>query len=125
MVVSPRTNLTIAISATSAGLALSVALFLNHQSANPATVFLAVLLFSGGAVSLWPKTKSEKPEDVENKSVPANPAPGDVQSNDSEPDDFLAQFMKKTETDEVAKTETEDPPKKSEADEFLARFLKK
>lgn len=124
MVVSPRTNLTIAISATSAGLALSVALFLNHQSANPATVFLAVLLFSGGAVSLWPKTKSGKPEDVENKGVPANPAPV-VQSNDSEPDDFLAQFIKKTETDEVAKTETEDPPKKSEADEFLARFLKK
>lgn len=124
MVVSPRTNLTIAISSTSAGLALSVALFLNHQSANPATVFLAVLLFIGGAVSLWPKTKSEKPEEVENKGVPANPAPV-VQSNESEPDDFLAQFMKKTETDEVAKTETEDPPKKSEADEFLARFLKK
>lgn len=124
MVVSPRTNLVIAISSTSAGLALSVALFLNHQSMSPATVFLAVLLFMGGAVALWPRTKSGKTEDPENKDVPTNPAPVDELS-ESEPDDFLVQFMKKTETDEVAKSETEEQPTKSEADEFLAQFLKK
>jgi xanthosine utilization system XapX-like protein len=124
MVVSPRTKLLVSIAATLAGLGLLLSLFLNKQPANPAEAFVAVLLFIGGAIALWKRGKSGKSEDAENKNVLKNPAPVD-RSNESEPDDFLAQFMKKPETEEVAKTETEHLPKKSEADEFLAQFLKK
>lgn len=124
MGVGPRTKLVISMAAAVAGLALLLSLLMSSQPANPAEAFLAVLLLIGGALALWSRTKSkpsEKPADgpILDRTEAIEP------SSESEPDDFLAQFRKSNEIDEVAKAETEDAAKKSEADEFLAQFLKK
>jgi hypothetical protein len=120
-----RTQLLMSIAATLAGLSLLLSLFLSSAPVNPAGAFLAALLFAGGVLALWTRAKTEKSKKVATGPGPVVQGAGTIDSpKESVGDDFLAQFVKKTE-DPSKKTETEGLPTKSEADEFLAQFLKK
>jgi hypothetical protein len=125
MGVGPGTKLVISIAATLAGLALLLSLFMSSQPANPAEAFLAVLLFVGGAIALWTRAKSGPSRKLARGTL-LQRTEAIERPKANEADEFLAQFIKKTDAEEPpTKTETGDLPKKSEGDEFLAQFLKK